>query len=335
MVVIALSVVGSALAAMFISSRGGDALIPLTSCIPLAAFVWMVLQARPVQGQLRWQHPTLSVQEGRSLWQASVSQTELAPWVLPGVGTVQGSVLILHTRNDAGLIRVLHIAATEVAPPPTPERTVPVQPDMWVAPADLRNLIAAVGVKDTAHAPKLPDGEHRFALVRRPSARDFLAQILPWMGTMGVLGLAGVLLGETVSKSETGLIVFGLFSALVIAYGIRRTMKKAGAQKPIVTFLIRPQSLQLVDAKSNVIWNLAGPVHVNRSNYVYRTKYSSQRLSVLYFGPPDSTLRVGVWDPRYTNPAHPDGPAPDYIVGTPDWIPLQTALQACNARPIN
>jgi|GEM_PF-3684677 len=327
MVVVAASVFGSALTAMFISSIGNEVLVPLMTSIPLAVFLWMILQAYPVRGQLRWQHPTLSLQEGRRVWQASVTQTELVPWVLPGVGTVQGSILILHTKNEAGLTRVLHIAATEVAPPAASGQANPIQPDMWIAPQDLRNLIAAVGVKANAEATRSPDGEHRFQLVRRPSSWDSLAQLVPWFGTMAILGVAGVLFGESVAQSPAGQIVFGLFSVLAIAYGIRRTMKRAGTKKPAWTLVIRPQLLQLIDAQDSVTWGLSGPLHVKRSNYVYRTKYSSHRLSVLHFGTSDNALRIGVWDPRYTNTAHPDGPAPQYLVGAPDWIALQTALQ--------
>jgi hypothetical protein len=328
MVVLATSVIASALTAMFISSAGNEALVPLTTCIPIFAFVWMVMQTRPVQGKLRWVQPTLSLHEGRRRWQATVTQTDLVPWVMAGVGTVQGSVLVLHTVNDAGIKRVLQIAAAEIAPPPGSGQSTPAEPDMWTDPSNLRNLIAAVGVTEKFEASPPPEGEHRFALVRRPTARDALSQIAPWFGTMAFLGVAGALFGETVSKSETGLAVFGVFCAVVIGYGIRRTIKKAGAAKPTFTFVIRPQSLQVVDAQKNVIWGFTGPVHVNRSNYLYRTKYSSHRFSVLCFGTSDNALRIGVWDPRYTNTAHPDGPAPNYIVGAPDWIALQTAVQS-------
>jgi hypothetical protein len=288
----------------------------------------MVLQSRPVQGSLRWQRPVLTLQEGRNTWQASVTHTELVPWIMPGVGVAQGAVLILHTKNAAGMARVLHIAATGVAAPKASPQTEKVDPDMWVSPADLRDLIDALHEQPQVVQTQSATSEHRFALVRRPSATQALSQILPWFGTMAILGVAGALFGEVVANSATGQVVFGVCAPFFIVYGIHRTIKKANAPKPTWTLVVTPQSLRLVDAQEKIIWNVPAPTPITASNYLYRTKYSSHRFSVRQIGPSDNAIRIAVWDPSFTNTAHPDGRAPGYIVGAPDWSTMLAALEA-------
>jgi len=327
-VVLVCSVLAASLTAMLVPSTGNEALMPLTGIVPLGLGAWMVLRSLPVKALLRWQHPVLTVTEGRKTWQGSVTSTELVPWIMPGLGVAQGAVLILHTRNEAGLTRVLRIAATEVAAPRSTQPMQQVDPDMWVTPADLRDLIAAHHAQPEAPDTRASLTERRFALARKPSATQALAQILPWFGTMAVLGIAGALVGERVARSMTGQIAFGLFAVAAIVFGIRRTMQKASAPKPTWTLVITPQTLQIVDAQEKSIWSASRPTPVTASNYLYRTKYSSHRFSVRQLGPADNTIRIGVWDPSFTNTAHPDGRAPGYIVGSPDWQALLSALEA-------
>lgn len=325
-IVLVCSVLTASLTAVLVSSTGNQTLMPLTGIIPLGLCAWLVLRSWPVKGSLRWQRPLLTLQQGRKTWQGSVTHTELVPWIMPGIGVAQGAILILHTRNEAGVTRVLHIAATEVTAPKSTQPIQQVEPDMWVTPADLRDLIAAHHDQTETSETETSPTERRFALARTPSATQALSQILPWFGTMAVLGVAGVLVGDSAGNSMARQMVTGVLAVVAIVLGIRRT-QKASAPKTTWTLVITPQTFQIVDAQGKSIWNAPRPTPITASNYLYRTKYSSHRFSVRQLGPTDNAVRIGVWDPGFTNTTHPDGRAPGYIIGTPDWPALLSAVE--------
>jgi len=293
-----------------------EALLPFTAVPVLGAYAWMVFQSRTRSGTLRLHASELELRLGSTVWTGRVVRTELVPWLLAGLGTVHGAILLLHTIDAAGKEKTLSLAAPEVAAPTNAHAAKQVDPVMFTDTGALRDLIAQLHTStQTSEGPRQ---NNVFLLVRRPGFASSLRTMVPWLGTILTVSVLGALLGDVMVSHPMGPALVGVLLVTVIGLGIWRTIRGASQPKPQFVLTVGSQDAQLHDPNGDLLWRTSRPP-VTRETYVYRTKYGSYRFPVLRIGVDGEQISVAVWDPRYARASDPVGAAPDYLVGVPDW----------------
>jgi hypothetical protein len=279
----------------------------------------MVFHARTRSGTLRLHASDLELRVGKTVWTGRVVRTELVPWLLAGLGTVHGAILLLHTVDAAGKERTLSLAAPEVAAPANAHGTKQPQPVMFTDTVALRELIAQLHTH--AAVTDISEGISKsnvFLLVRRPGFASSLRTMAPWFGTMLTMAVLGVLLGDVMTSHPMAPVLIGALLIGVIGVGMWRTIRRASQPKPQFVLTVGSQDAQLHDPDGKPLWRASRPA-VTRETYVYSTKYGSYRFPVLRIGADGDQLSIAVWDPRYARASDPVGSAPAYLVGVPDW----------------
>lgn len=306
--------------------------LPLASLpVLLAVFVpmYLGLRARPVR--LRVQSHNVRLQSARSVWVGAVERTQVVPWIVAGLGTAQGATLLLHARDREGKPRTLAVAAAGAAVAVDLHAPASqVAPEFFLHPPDLQKLIEHFAKQPdvSKETTQTPSAENRFVLVRRPGLHDAMGSMLPWFGTLAVLGIAGALLGERLATHPSGMLLFALFSVLVIGFGLWKTMQRSRAPKPRFELLVQSDQLTVASADGTNLWHCSGKPRLARETYVYRTRYSTHRFAMIKVGDKGHELRLAVWDPSFAREGDPRGSAPDFLVGVPDWPRLERVLQA-------
>ncbi len=169
----------------------------------------------------------------------------------------------------------------------------------------------------------------KFECVRHQGTAGSYRQMLPWLLTIAFLAAFGALAGERVLALPYGGVVLGIVEGGAILTGLFLTFVRA--QKPPAVFYLRVDGGQvtLSDATGAPLWNGSGR-NFSRQCYVMRSKYGSYRFPVASLGSAPHLLRVGVWDPSdhlaFAGAA--EGPAPQYLLGAPDWPKFVAALDA-------
>jgi hypothetical protein len=279
------AVVVTVLAPMLVMTmpQQAEALLPFTAVPVLGAYAWMVFHARSRSGTLRLHASDLELRVGNTDWTGRVVRTELVPWLLAGLGTVHGAILLLHTVDAAGKERTLSLAAPEVAAPANAHGTKQPQPVMFTDTVALRELIAQLHTH--AAVTDISEGISKsnvFLLVRRPGFTSSLRTMGPWFGTMLTVSVLGVLLGDVMTSHPMAPALIGALLIGVIGVGMWRTIHRASQPKPQFVLTVGSQDAQLHDPNGKLLWRTSRPhMPVTRETYVYRTKYGSHRFPVL------------------------------------------------------
>lgn len=295
----------------------------------LALVVPMFLGSRGRSVHLRIQGASVQLQSGRGTWVGAVESTRVVPWLVAGLGTTQGATLVLDARDREGKPKTFALAATGSTVAVDPQATGgTVEPEFFIQPLELQRLVAHFFARlNGPQRAAVRLAEHRFVLVRRPRLGDAFAQALPWMATMAVLGTAGVLLGERAAAEPKLMLLFALFSVLLIGLGLYKTIQRSQAPKPRFELTVQPTRVSVARADGGQIWLFEGRAPLQRETYVYRTRYGTHRFPILRLGHQGSELRLSVWDPSFSRDGDPKGRAPDFLVGVPDWQRLEQLLE--------
>jgi hypothetical protein len=62
-------------------------------------------------------------------------------------------------------------------------------------------------------------------------------------------------------------------------------------------------------------------LEITHETYIFRSKYGSYPFPVVVLRGKKDAVRIGVWDQRedFQTPGAKSGPAPDYLIGAPDY----------------
>lgn len=304
--------------------------LPLVSLpVVVAVLVPWYLGSRARSVTLRVEATSIRVQTGNGTWNGSVERAEVLPWIVAGLGTAQGAILQLLVRDHEGKARSLALAAAgssvavELQAP-----ALQLEPEFFLHPLELQKLIDhCVAQRMLITKSSTPSGaESRFVLVRRPGLSSAVGVALPWFATLGALAIAGIVLGERVAESPSAMILFAVFSLVLVGGGLWLVGQRSRAPRPSFELVVEPERAVVRGPEGATVWEFDGVPPLQRETYVYRTRYGAHRFAVIRIGTKDRQLRLAVWDPSFAREGDPHGPAPDFLVGVPDWPRLERVL---------
>jgi hypothetical protein len=323
----------SLVASFFVlSSPHYSSLIPFIGLPVFIPFIVMLLtRSRSKSIDLELTGRQLALRSGRTVWSGTLELTEVAPWLLVGVGTRQGVVVVLRARSLQGEERGFSLAAPgAVANLEVDANPGNSDPDMFVTALDLEALVEHLR-SEALLGPAAPrrgrERNPRFALVRRPGALNALKASMLWFAMMLVIGVSASVVGERFGSAPVAIAFLGLLSVVLVVVFIRRAMTVHRQEKPRFDLAFVDGQWGVYSQEGELVSSApgqdAGPCH---ETYVYVTRYTTSRFPMLRFGSGRHGFRVAVWDPQYVNPAAPVGAAPEFLMGLQDWQRLQLTL---------
>jgi len=259
----------------------------------------------------------------RAPYEGNVVNVEVVPWVMPSLGVAQGAAAYLQLEGQS---QALCVGAWGYAPPAHASRSAR-NPDCFVDAKAFSSLLAALGEEQPSvdqHARQT-----RFTVIRHKVLGDAFGSMVWWFGTMAFLGLFGALAGEKLMQHPWGQAAVGIVSLVAIGFGLAKTFIRSQREKPKCELTIVDGAVTLRDPKGKTVWTAAqGAFTTTHGTYRFTTKYGSHLFPILLLAKSGETLRLGVWDtqPQWQNAEAPLGPAPRYLVATPDWERLKAAL---------
>ena len=167
-----------------------------------------------------------------------------------------------------------------------------------------------------------------FVLVPHRGTSVILGQMLPWFGTLVVVGVLGAL-GEPLMQTALGTAV--LFGAVIasVGCGLFYTFRKAAKPGSETLLRLSDTSLALGDERAPSLNMRLSRLRKRSETYVYRTKYGTFRFPVLSLSDGTNKLRIGVWEGHNEVgvPLAPEGAAPDYLVSAHEYRTLEGQLR--------
>ncbi|MDX2020922.1 MAG: hypothetical protein SF187_11840 [Deltaproteobacteria bacterium] len=324
------SVLAPALGFVVLRDRVADGarLAPFLSLPTLAVVFFLFYGMRRREISLTVQGRLVSIAGWRrSGYEGNVTRIELVPWIMPGLGVAEGAVACLHFHDGTRF----SVGAWGYAAPKATGSTN--SADCFVDAKTLASLLVAMGEPNQAEKPL--EHESSFTLVKYGGVASALGGMKWWFGTMAFLGVFGAVFGERLMQRPWGVAVVGVVSLLAIGVGLAKSFAHSAREKPKYTFTLGKGVVCLRDANAATLWESPqASLAPTRETYVYRTKYGSHRFPVLVLSGPLSTLRLGVWNPQagWQQGDARDGAAPQYLVASPDWERLVSALAAGAGR---
>lgn len=253
----------------------------------------------------------------RPSWGAPVRATGVAVgrWVMAAIDAPIGAYL------TAGGLR---IGARDHDGDGYPIAARPVRSiDLELRPDDLDALAAGLGVV------RAPGGEFVIELVRSSqSAAGSVRAIAPWLVTMALISLAGVVLAltdlppVTIGVVTAGGALIGLATTIVLASRIKR---------PGLAIVLAGDVVAIRRGRDEVARVPWQAVRGAPRRYVVRMKHGTMDLPAIELAVGSEVIAFAAWDPD-KELRWPDGTAkgrtPQWIAGVPQWRRLIRELRA-------
>jgi hypothetical protein len=277
------------------------------------------------------QSVTLAV-DGRTVtpsWRPAirVSEQQLSSWVVAGIDAAMG--LALTIKGDRGSLRIGGTGhdgeGYELRGKPV--RTI----DCHLDKGELDALLAVLGiVRGDAGPLAVP-------LVR--SSQSFggmLRTMLPWILAIGVLGVVGVVVGNTeagerFSSSPEGQLTMAVASGAIGVIGIAAMVIRGRRVKlPELELRFDDDALIVVTTRTAVETRIPwGAITIEKLRYSVTSRVGTFTMPVLVLGIGRKPLRIGAWD---TTLAWPGESAttwrgPTWLVGAARWPRFLDALR--------
>ena len=331
-----LAIVAGALGAihMFLSpsvtrDAGGGAV--LVSAFGYLAFLVYALTPKKIAVDLRTDR--LAFDEGRA-GDFPLAGAELGVWLVPHYGTTQGTVL--HLRDGK---RAYRVGGNDHRPSPgmhfraPPANTV----EAYMPAADFDRLLLAAWpayspTVKIAHfggpAMAVPSATIRCILVpNRASGKAALMTILPWLGTIVLIGaVAGVVGALNLYETSAGRIVIAVLTGATMLAGIVLTAVRAVRTPQAALALdIDARDLRVSNLQTNAVVTTVplGSVRATPAIHVYGGRMTFTMCVLVLDVPGIHSLTIGIPDLRFSwcVPVDKRG-APAYVVGGADWLTL-------------
>ncbi len=300
----------------------------LLGALPMvAAFTYLVLAQRrkPLTIEVGPEGLSIVGYQGRPIVFRPL-RAEVRRWVLPSIGSRLGDALVVSGRQGTKEVKFTFVVTDGQSAPR--EAATSDRADFMLQAEVFRTLCSVLGALETQHSPEEPS-EKSFVLVPHRGFKSALSVMLPWLGTMGVVGLIGVA-GQPLLETSFGrTLIFGA-TLVAIALGLYFTFRRAG--RPAREYLLRftPTELALEDHGVTLLALRLSELNWHVEAYTFSSRVGSYTFPVVALSSPAGKLRVGVWDQRadFNTPGAPKGKAPQYLVGAPDFPSLLSQLRA-------
>lgn len=259
-----------------------------------------------------------------------VERVEVGPWVVAGIDAASG--LAVTVRGRGGALRIggeKH--AGEGYELGLPTRSV----DCHLPQDAFDELVALLGVTKGEPGPLI------VPLVR--SSQSFagvVRQMWPWLATIGLLGIMGIVVGNTAwgervlatPEGQLGSAVISGGLALVgIAWMVLRGRRVRTPELELCeeddALVIRERARGSRNGQQRVGWK---DISIEKQTHSVSSRVGTYSMPVLILTVPDrKPLRLGAWDTQLAWPGHPAKTwrAPSWIVGAAQWPKLLDALK--------
>lgn len=245
---------------------------------------------------------------------------EVRPWVVPGIWAIQGAAIVVSSGRATlriGLRDWPLSADTQSLPPQT-------KVDVMLESAEAERLLGSW----PAIAARLPGHGPCERITVYPRRGAFMVMRM-WLLTIAVVSLVSLVGGIYFAHTPLGIMVLSAVTGILVVCGLIATIRQS-MRPPI------PSTLE-VAAGRIAVRNRAGvptfdaslaEVALTPSIYVVRTRGGTYEITTLQLRTAKGRkLVLGVWDMRFgwacpTSRAK----APDFLVGTPDWLALMHQL---------
>jgi hypothetical protein len=197
------------------------------------------------------------------------------------------------------------------------------------------DLLAAVGVE------RGPPGPLVVPLIR--STQSFVGIVrgmAPWLFTVTLLGVFGIVLGNTgwgdrLIKSDDGQIVILIVCGALVIVGVgAMIIRGRRIRRPEFELRFERDALIVVETRRHnkpvrVPWEA---VTIEKLAYSVSSRYGAFSMPLLVIGTPERKLRLGAWDTGLAWPGDPAKTwrAPHWLVGAAKWPKLVDALKRHN-----
>lgn len=253
----------------------------------------------------------------------------LERWMTPGLHTHFGTILSVATPARTLTIGGAHHALGARVPDSDLQK-----PDLYLDAEDFDSLLAAIDpVRSLPRAAAGAfDEPQSIALMPNPTrGRSLFASLAPWLLTMlCVVGLNAVASLTDLAPTPEASRLIGIASMCVLVAGIALTIVLARRTPRSTQELVISQgSVELCSSVTGDSYTAdLGALRVELGTHTLSARREVTPLPVLVIdGLGPKILSIGVLDPRYLWPGEPpDGPAPEFILGSADWSLLVGAL---------
>ena len=308
----AVAIDGSGEIAPYIAGAGG-----------LAYFIATIVAMIPQTVTLEVAGTTVTPSWRRAI---EVQRVEVGAWVLAGIDAASGLVVTVH--GTGGTLRIggeKH--AGEGYQLGAPSRSVDCQ-----LPQDaFDGLVEVLGVKRGAPGPLV------VPLVRSSqSISGVLRQLGPWLATVTLLGIMGLVVGNTawgerlLARPEGSLgmaIASGGLAIVGLGWMILRARR---VRLPALELCEEAEALVIRDRRGTaqrVPWS---SIAIEKQTHSVSSRAGTFSMPVLILTVPDrKPLRLGAWDTQLAWPGQPAKTwrAPSWVVGAAQWPAFLDALK--------
>lgn len=192
-------------------------------------------------------------------------------------------------------------------------------------------LLAAVGVE------RGPPGPLAIPLIRSTqSLGGLLRGMAPWLITISLLGVFGIVLGNTtwgeeLMKSEGGQLVIAVVCGGIAVIGIGGMIVRGRrVRRPALELRFDKEALIVADTRreteARVPW---ADIAIEKLTYNVSSRYGAFSVPLLVLVMPQKKLRLGAWDTGLAWPGEPSKTwrGPHWLVGAAKWPKLLDALK--------
>lgn len=262
-------------------------------------------------------------------WRTAIAaeRIELGNWVLAGIGAATG--LVVTVRGPGGTLRIGGEGHDgEGYPLGAPVTTV----DCQLPKQDFEELVTALGIE------RGPSGPLAVPLIRHTQSFVGLVRgMAPWLVTISVLGVFGIVVGNTawgeaMLRSPDGQLVMVAVCGGVAVFGVGWMIVR-GRRVRLPELELRDERDALIihdtrrDTQERAAWNT---ITVEKRTHSVSSRVGSYSMPVLVLTIPDrKPLRLGAWDTTLAWQGEPAKTwrAPTWIVGAAKWPKLLDLLK--------